>query len=127
MYPNLTPPDGMTYEWKVLEVLGEATLTGGWSDCLLSGWSPVPPSRHPDVAIYASGLRLMERPTEKCENFNAEARKKVEDQLGLLFSGAALASELPPGFSAVTSIDGCTLLTDLPEVRRFLEENENDA
>lgn len=70
-------PDGWTYEWKRVSVMGK--VDHNYQNSLLRmGWEPVPVSRHPDRMpmgwtgpIEIDGLMLMERPAELTE----EARK----------------------------------------------------
>lgn len=93
-------PDGWSYEWKVMSVLG-AKNPGHEIAIARGGWEPVPASRHPElmpkhwtgVTIERDGQCLMERPlaiTEEArqrERYNA--RKQVHDKEQQIMSAPA--------------------------------------
>ena len=64
-------PDGWSYEWKELTVMG-MTNAARQIELARFGWEPVPTSRHPEMMpvgstdknIVRKGLQLMERPAE---------------------------------------------------------------
>lgn len=63
------PPDGWTYEWKAIEVLGKE-IDGKESKIAQTGWERVPADRHPEMMprnykgaeIKKDGMVLVERP-----------------------------------------------------------------
>jgi len=80
------PPDGWSYEWKVKSVMGKDDL-----DAIrrveMSGWTPVPLSRHPELmprgwsgdAIEVGGLVLMERPKVFTDEARAEEKRAARE------------------------------------------------
>jgi hypothetical protein len=89
-------PDGWSYEWKTLEVLGKPNPSYQVNMARV-GWEAVPRSRHPQMmpdnypgnTIVRDGMILMERPLEITQEAQgkerAEARQQVrakEIQLG---------------------------------------------
>jgi hypothetical protein len=82
-------PDGWSYEFKRLTVLGapdpsyEVALA-------LKGWEPVPASRHPEMmpasyrgnTIERKGMLLMERPAEITNEIKARDYRNARDQVG---------------------------------------------
>ena len=81
-------PDGWTYEYKRLEVLGkpdpsyQVTLRR-------NGWEPVPASRHPELmppgwsgeTIIRDGMILMERPKEITDEIKARDARLAREQV----------------------------------------------
>lgn len=94
-------PDGWSYEWKTLSVLGKENPS--YQVALAHrGWEPVPRSRHPEMmptgyrgeTIERDGMILMERPKEITDEVKAReyktARAQVrgkEEQLGMAAAG----------------------------------------
>jgi hypothetical protein len=89
-------PDGWSYEWKTLEVLGKPNPSYQ-VNMARKGWEAVPRSRHPELmpdnypgeTIVRDGMILMERPLEITQDAQKreyqEARQQVrakEIQLG---------------------------------------------
>ena len=94
-------PDGWSYEWKRLTVLGKEDPSYQVT-VAQRGWEPVPRSRHPHMmpdsyhgeTIEREGMILMERPKEITDEVKAHdlrtARAQVrgkEEQLGMAPSG----------------------------------------
>lgn len=90
---EIVPPDGMTYEWKVMTVHGQPA-TEQITEWKLNGWTEVPAGRHPDFtgakedsteAILRGGQVLCERPkelTEESRQMEKDAAKnQVDNQL----------------------------------------------
>lgn len=81
-------PEGWTYEWKRLTLLGaeDPTYT---VQLLRMGWEPVPASRHPHMmppgwskgTIERKGLILMERPAEVVDQARRLRDKAARDQV----------------------------------------------
>lgn len=81
-------PDGWSYEWKTLSVLGkenpsyQVKLAG-------RGWEAVPRSRHPELmpenhrgeTIEREGQILMERPLEITNEVKASEHRKAREQV----------------------------------------------
>ncbi len=94
-------PDGWSYEWKMLTVLGKENPSYQVS-LAHRGWEAVPRSRHPEMmpdnfrgeTIEREGMILMERPKEITDEVKANdlrnARQQVrgkEEQLGMAPNG----------------------------------------
>lgn len=94
-------PDGWSYEWKTLSVLGKENPSYQVS-LAHRGWEAVPRSRHPEMmpdnfrgeTIEREGMILMERPKEITDEVKANdtrnARQQVrgkEEQLGMAPNG----------------------------------------
>jgi hypothetical protein len=88
-YVDLTcVPDGWTYEWKRLSLLGaeDPTYT---VHLARMGWEPVPSSRHPEMmpsgwargTIERKGLILMERPSEVVDEARRLQDRAARDQV----------------------------------------------
>jgi len=81
-------PDGWSYEWKRLTVLG-ATDPGYQVNIARAGWEPVPASRHRNLmpdgyqgnTIERSGQILMERPKEITDAAYAREYAKARGQV----------------------------------------------
>lgn len=81
-------PDGWSYEWKRLTVLG-ATDPGYQVNLARAGWEPVPASRHPELmpdsnrgnTIERSGQILMERPKEITDAAYEREYRKARGQV----------------------------------------------
>ena len=81
-------PDGWTYEWKRLSILGQEDATHQIHLARM-GWEPVPVSRHPQMmpaswtkgTIERKGMILMERPTEIVERARLLNKKAAKDQV----------------------------------------------
>jgi len=82
-------PDGWTYMWRTLTVLGQPADT--WQISLAShGWEDVPAKRHPDMmptnwtgnTIIREGMKLMEIPTVIAEARYAEEQRRARQQVG---------------------------------------------
>ena len=81
-------PDGWTYEWKRLTVLGMEDPSYQVS-LRRTGWTPVPAHRHPEMmpaghkddAILRKGMILMERPEEITQEVRAIDKKRARDQI----------------------------------------------
>jgi hypothetical protein len=81
-------PDGWTYEWKRLTLLGaeDPTYT---VHLARMGWEPVPSSRHPEMmpsgwtrgTIERKGLILMERPSEVVDEARRLQDRAARDQV----------------------------------------------
>jgi hypothetical protein len=106
-------PDGWTYEWKTLTVLGKENPSYQ-VHLARAGWEPVPVYRHPEMmpdsyqgaTIERDGQILMERPAEITQEAvvrdKRAARSQVtqkEEQL----SGNAAGDKLGSGFSGTNS------------------------
>lgn len=89
-------PQGMTYEWKALTVMGQEN-TEGMVTAEINGWEPVPAERHPEIMgrraqvgahIQRGGQILMERPIEITRESKlidqAEAANQLTSQLASL-------------------------------------------
>jgi len=76
-----TPPDGWTYEWRRVSIVGQPDYDR-IRETEQAGWEPVPVSRHPELVaknykgdtIENGGLVLYERPSL----FTDEARKQEQ-------------------------------------------------
>jgi hypothetical protein len=81
-------PDGWSYEWKRLTVLG-ATDPGYQVNLARAGWEPVPAARHRELmpdghkgnTIERSGQILMERPKEITDAAYARELSKARGQV----------------------------------------------
>jgi hypothetical protein len=67
----LTPPQGMTYNWKRVFTTKEEPDFRNIADMIAHGWMPVPRERHPELGfgegaywVEFGGLVLMEKPTK---------------------------------------------------------------
>lgn len=96
-----TIPDGWSYEWKTLAVLGKENPSYQVA-VAQRGWEAVPRSRHPEMmpgnyrgeTIEREGMILMERPLEITKEVQAAEYRKArgqvkgkEEQLGMSPSG----------------------------------------
>ncbi len=81
-------PDGWSYEWKTLTVLGKENPS--YQVALAHrGWEAVPRSRHPEMmpdnyrgeTIERDGMILMERPKEITDEVNGHERRKAREQV----------------------------------------------
>lgn len=85
--PNIIP-EGWTYEWKRLSILGQEDATHQIYLARM-GWEPVPARRHPGMmpaswskgTIERKGMILMERPTEVVEEARRIQNKAAKDQV----------------------------------------------
>lgn len=79
-------PEGMSYEWKRLEIYGKEDRAYQSKLRQFGRWSPVPADRHPrfnmagEQAIVIDGMMLMERPTELSEERRRRDRVKSSSQ-----------------------------------------------
>jgi len=81
-------PDGWSYEWKMLEVLGKQDPSYQ-VNLARKGWEAVPRSRHPEMmpdnyagnTIVRDGMMLMERPKEITDEARAKENKAARDQV----------------------------------------------
>jgi hypothetical protein len=81
-------PDGMRYNWKTLSVLGQQQ-TRRYGRFQMTGWTPVPASRHPGMftpkgyegEIEYDGLILMEKSEEECQRTEAREYNKARSQV----------------------------------------------
>jgi hypothetical protein len=81
-------PDGMRYNWKTLSVLGQPQ-TRRYGRFQMTGWTPVPASRHPGMftpkgyegEIEYDGLILMEKSEEECQRVEAREYAKARSQV----------------------------------------------
>lgn len=81
-------PDGWSYEWKMLEVLGKADPSYQ-VNIARKGWEAVPRSRHPEMmpdnyagnTIVRDGMILCERPLEITEAARRREYQKARDQV----------------------------------------------
>ena len=81
-------PEGLTYEWKRMSVVGEVDpfYIAAQRE---QGWEPVPPKRHPNWVppgynephIVKGGMILMDRPVELTEEFRREMRQVSRRQV----------------------------------------------
>lgn len=82
--PN--PPQGWDYQWKLKSVLGQDDIDR-IRQHEMSGWEPVPLSRHPEMmpkgwsgaTIEVGGLVLMERPMMFTDEARAEERRAARE------------------------------------------------
>lgn len=94
-------PDGWSYEWKTLAVLGKENPSYQVS-LAHRGWEAVPRTRHPEMmpenhraeTIEREGMILMERPKEITDEVKALEHKKARDQVR---SKEQQLSGAPPG------------------------------
>jgi hypothetical protein len=81
-------PEGMRYNWKTLSVLGQPQ-SRRYGRFQMTGWTPVPASRHPGMftpagfegEIEYDGLILMEKPEEACLETEAREFRKAREQV----------------------------------------------
>jgi hypothetical protein len=81
-------PEGWTYEWKRLSILGQEDATHQIHLARM-GWEAVPARRHPGMmpaswtkgTIERKGMILMERPTEVVEEARRIQNKAAKDQV----------------------------------------------
>ena len=81
-------PEGWTYEWKRLSILGQEDATHQIHLARM-GWEAVPARRHPGMmpatwakgTIERKGMILMERPTEVIEEARRIQNKAAKDQV----------------------------------------------
>lgn len=86
-------PDGMTYQWEALTVLGKENRPG-MVRAMRNEWTPVPAERHPEIggdpqaagsayegAIVLEGLILMERPIEVTNYVRHVEKQKADEQI----------------------------------------------
>ena len=82
-------PDGMSYEWKRTAVLGVED-DEHQTNLQNNGWTPVPASRHPELAglkagkdavIVRGGLMLMERPKDLTDEAHRSDKRRADEQL----------------------------------------------
>lgn len=81
-------PDGWSYEWKTLSVLGKENPSYQVS-LAHRGWEAVPRTRHPELmpdnyrgeTIEREGMILMERPKEITDEVNQLERRKAREQV----------------------------------------------
>jgi len=81
-------PEGWTYEWKRLSILGQEDATHQIYLARM-GWEAVPARRHPGMmpaswskgTIERKGMILMERPTEVVEEARRIQNKAAKDQV----------------------------------------------
>lgn len=81
-------PDGWSYEWKTLAVLGKENPSYQVS-LAHRGWEAVPRTRHPEMmpenyrteTIEREGMILMERPKEITDEVKALELRKARDQV----------------------------------------------
>lgn len=81
-------PDGWSYEWKTLAVLGKENPSYQVS-LAHRGWEAVPRSRHPEMmpdnyrgeTIEREGMLLMERPKEITDEVKALDQRKAREQV----------------------------------------------
>lgn len=93
-------PDGMTYEWKTMSVLGQED-PGYIRAQMEQGWDIVDASRHPEVfgaeargAAMHKGLVLMERPCHLTAEARDEDRAAAREQMA---SKTEAVNNAPPG------------------------------
>jgi hypothetical protein len=81
-------PDGWSYEWKVMTVLGAKNAANEIATAR-GGWEPVPASRHPElmpkgwsgVTIERDGMILCERPKEITDEAVMREKLKARNQV----------------------------------------------
>ena len=81
-------PDGWSYEWKVMSVMGAKNPSNEIA-IARAGWDPVPVSRHPElmpkgwtgVTIERDGMMLMERPKEITDEAVVREKQKARGQV----------------------------------------------
>jgi hypothetical protein len=81
-------PDGWSYEWRTLTVLGKEDPSYA-VNLARKGWEPVPRSRHPEMmpegypgnTIVRDGQMLMERPKEITDEAKAKEYRAARDQV----------------------------------------------
>lgn len=100
-------PDGMSYEWHAVTILGEVNHQQlvNWERNL---WTPVPASRHPEVGgepipkdhkyassggILVEGQMLFERPQAVTDYARKIQRKEASDQVRNQFERLKVAPE----------------------------------
>lgn len=79
-------PEGWDYQWKLRSVMGQEDVDR-IRQVELSGWEPVPLSRHPDLmpkgwkgeTIEVGGLVLMERPKMFTDEARAEEARAARE------------------------------------------------
>jgi hypothetical protein len=94
-------PDGWTYEWKRLTVLGQEDPAYQVS-LAQKGWEPVPASRHPEMmpqgwsgdTIDRKGQRLFERPREITDEAKSIEMRRARQQVRIK---EAQLSQAPDG------------------------------
>ncbi len=81
-------PDGWSYEWKQLTVLG-AVDPSRQIELARNGWEPVPTARHPEMMpagtaernIVRKGMQLMERPEEVTSFRRNQEKRAASEQM----------------------------------------------
>jgi hypothetical protein len=87
-WPKEEIPEGSSYEWKRLSVVGEENHYY-IAHMRQQGWEPVDPRRHPNrvppgydkPTIVHEGLILMERPIELTEQARAEVNSETKQKM----------------------------------------------
>lgn len=100
-------PDGWSYQWNPVTVLGEAQIAQE-NQHYENGWRPVSADRHPGRwtrpgatgAIVVDGLRLEERPIELTREAITEGVHKAKAQVRNQSEALMLSKKLPSGFAA---------------------------
>ncbi len=116
-------PDGWSYQWNVVDVMGQPQQAAQLA-MAENGWRPVPAGRHrgmfmpsdyPDNGpIIRDGMRLEERPIELTEEARYEEEMKARNLIRDSNQQLGLASKLPTGFSR-----------DNPNLRRVERQQTN--
>jgi len=86
--PQHMIPEGWTYEWKRLTVMGQED-PAYQVQVAQKGWEPVPASRHPEMmphgwsgnTIDRKGQRLFERPREITDEVRADELRRARSQV----------------------------------------------
>ncbi len=106
--PNEIVPPGFSYQWNVMDVLGQQQ-TAAQLAMAENGWRPVPAGRHKGMfmpadysengPILRDGLRLEERPIELTREAQAEERMKADRLMRDQQEQLGLSQKMPDGFS----------------------------